>query len=122
VQALTVAASRGLFFTLLPCAAAPAKIAAATEGEPEPLKMSRPDLDKIWELSAVMEKAHAVIDAEWPRDACGVSPMPDAVFLTLLDTQAEACRKLGLPEDLPLLTGDYVADMDIVSDYAPSVS
>ena len=73
--------------------------------------------DKILALSQIMERVHALADYAWPRDDCGVSPMTEDALRLIIDVQAVAAAALGLPDDTPLLTGDYVADLDITSDH-----
>ena len=66
------------------------------------------DLDraKLEALCSIMEAAHALAEIAWPRDGCGRSEMPDEGLRAIIDIQQRASLALGLPEDLPLMTGD----------------
>ena len=72
-----------------------------------------PDIDqeKLAALSAIMAKAHALAEIAWPRDACGVSAMPEAGLHAIIDIQEQAAKALGLPEGLDLMTGDPAFDL-----------
>jgi hypothetical protein len=67
--------------------------------------------DKLAQLSAIMGKACALVDLAWPRDDEGASPMPREAELLLIAIQDKAVAALGLPEGLPLMTGDLTIDL-----------
>jgi len=69
------------------------------------------DREKAFSLCEIMGKVHALAEHVWPRDACGVSAMPDEALRLIIDIQQEASKALGLPEDLPLMTGDPSIDL-----------
>jgi len=61
-------------------------------------------------LSDIMGKVHALAETAWPRDACGVSKMPEAGERAIMDIQTAAEKALGLPA-LDLMTGDTLFDI-----------
>lgn len=67
--------------------------------------------DKKRALCAIMANAHALADLAWPRNDEGVSPMPNSALLLIIDIQESAGKALGLPIDLPLMTGDPLIDL-----------
>ena len=66
---------------------------------------------KMFDLCAIMERAHALADLAWPRNDQGVSPMPEQAMHLIIDIQQRAAKALGLPEDLDLMTGDPSIDL-----------
>jgi hypothetical protein len=62
-------------------------------------------------LCEIMEKVHALAEIAWPRDGCGVSKMPDEALRAIMDVQASAGAAIGLPDNVPLMTGDPMIDV-----------
>lgn len=67
--------------------------------------------DKMLALCQIMARVHALADAAWPRDAMGVSKMPEDSLRLIIDIQEQAAKALGLPEGLDLMTGDPAFDL-----------
>jgi hypothetical protein len=68
--------------------------------------------EKMRSLCEVMSKVHALADYAWPRNDEGVSPMSREAEHHIMDIQMQASKALGLPEDLPLMTGNPLVDLD----------
>lgn len=58
------------------------------------------DTGKKFALSEIMGKAHALAELAWPTGGT-----PPEALRALIDIQIAACKALGLPEDLDLMTG-----------------
>ena len=69
---------------------------------------SMADVSKKLALSEIMGAAHALADIAWPRDG---APVPAEALRAIIDIQIAACRALGLPEDLDLMSGDTLIDV-----------
>jgi hypothetical protein len=63
------------------------------------------DVSKKVALSEIMGAAHALADIAWPHDN-----IPRKGTDALIDIQIAAAKALGLPDDLPLLSGDPQID------------
>ena len=48
--------------------------------------------DKELKLSEIMEKVHTLADYAWPRNASGVSAMPEDALRLIIDIQEQACK------------------------------
>jgi hypothetical protein len=70
-----------------------------------------PDQEKLRSLCEIMEKVHALAECAWPRDASGLSEMPEQGLRAIIDVQVAASVALGLPGDLDLMTGDPLIDL-----------
>ena len=60
--------------------------------------MDRPG--KMFQLKKIMKSVHDLAALAWP-DAT-----PQEAVRVIIDIQQHACKALGLPEDLDLMTGD----------------
>lgn len=66
---------------------------------------------KMQSLCSIMAAAHALAETAWPRRPDGSSDMPIEGQDRLIDVQIAAAAALGLPDDLPLMTGDPDIDL-----------
>jgi len=64
-----------------------------------------PDQQKLLALQSIMSAVHALADVAWPDDN-----VPKAGLAAIIDVQISAAAALGLPDDLPLLSGDPLID------------
>lgn len=58
--------------------------------------------EQMLDLCLIMQKVHIFADRAWSRE---VTP-PEDILRMIMDIQATASVALGLPPDLPLMTGD----------------
>jgi hypothetical protein len=70
-----------------------------------------PKEEKMEALCEIMEKVHLLADLAWPRDASGTSAMTQDGQRAIIDVQIAACKALGLPANLDLMTGDPLIDL-----------